>query len=315
LEKLDLNALDLDTPIGVFLTPKGTEYALKSPNQDQKHRRNVLEALLTKLETEMEDRFKLDEEDSEGSAESSDLRHSLDYGNNESLEHIVMLNTAVSSILKNAKSHPNLPNLKDNTLKSKVKSPEEAFELLKEGNKRFLSNQLENQKDINLMRKALLHGGQKPHSIIVTCSDSRVPPEMIFDQGLGDLFVIRLAGNVIDTYAKASILYAVNHLNAPLVLVMGHEKCGAVGAALASDDALINEPDEIKAMVSKIRNGFKLDIEYENQDARQVCACVQNVDHQCATLLNHSCLQDKIANKDLMIKGGYYDFTGAVTFF
>jgi carbonic anhydrase len=76
--------------------------------------------------------------------------------------------------------------------------------------------------------------GQRPFAVILTCSDSRLPPEVIFDQGLGDLFVARVAGNIVDAALLGSVEYAVGHLNTPLVVVIGHERCGAVEATLES---------------------------------------------------------------------------------
>ncbi|MCL6560150.1 MAG: carbonic anhydrase, partial [Firmicutes bacterium] len=85
--------------------------------------------------------------------------------------------------------------------------------------------------------------------VVLACSDSRVPPELLFDQGLGDLFVIRVAGNIVDPDVTGSVEYAVEHLHTPLVVVMGHEKCGAVAATVAGGEA----PGSIGALVAKIK--------------------------------------------------------------
>lgn len=107
----------------------------------------------------------------------------------------------------------------------------QALQKLIEGNKRFtLSKQ--SRPNQNKERRQELAKGQKPFAVIVGCSDSRVPPEIIFDQGLGDLFVIRVAGNIVDDVALGSIEYAVDHLGTQLIVVLGHSKCGAVTAAL-----------------------------------------------------------------------------------
>src|SRR3990167_319467 len=112
-------------------------------------------------------------------------------------------------------------------------APDQAMTFLRNGNKRFLSGKLRKdgqaKKDI-----ARLATGQKPHTIVLSCSDSRVPPEIIFDQKLGEIFVIRTAGEVLDPMAIASIEYALEHLGSNLILVMGHTQCGAVKAALAT---------------------------------------------------------------------------------
>jgi carbonic anhydrase len=100
---------------------------------------------------------------------------------------------------------------------------------LMEGNKRYVSSHLQHPDQSSERRFELKHG-QHPFAIILGCSDSRVPPEVIFDQGLGDLYVVRVAGNVLDQMIVASIEYAVLHLNVSLVMVMGHTQCGAVAA-------------------------------------------------------------------------------------
>jgi len=116
-------------------------------------------------------------------------------------------------------------------------STEEGWELLKKGNQRFASGDLISflthiAEEVNVETRHELIGGQHPFAIIVTCSDSRVSPELIFDQGLGELFVIRTAGNVIDTVVAASIEYAMQHLGSFLLVLMGHQSCGAVTAAV-----------------------------------------------------------------------------------
>ena len=106
-----------------------------------------------------------------------------------------------------------------------------AKQKLVEGNKRFVSSQMIHPNSSSQTRTELTKG-QHPFAVIVSCSDSRVPPEVVFDQGLGDLFVIRTAGEVVDDIAIASIEYAVEHLGTKLIVVMGHQKCGAVDAAI-----------------------------------------------------------------------------------
>ena len=105
------------------------------------------------------------------------------------------------------------------------------LERLLEGNKRFVSGKMA-AKDF-VARRSELVSGQKPFAIILTCSDSRVAPEYIFDVSLGDIFVVRTAGNIADSIALGSMEYAAEHLGSPLLLVLGHEKCGAVGATCA----------------------------------------------------------------------------------
>jgi len=108
-------------------------------------------------------------------------------------------------------------------------SAEDAWSILMEGNGRFVSGDLAD-KDFPERRAELL-SGQSPFVTVVTCSDSRVPPELIFDQGLGDIFVIRVAGNVMDPVVLGSVEYGVEHLHTPLLVILGHQSCGAVTAA------------------------------------------------------------------------------------
>jgi len=108
---------------------------------------------------------------------------------------------------------------------------EQALSQLLDGNRRYVELRRIHPNQSDDRRNSLL-GGQHPQAIILGCSDSRVPPEIIFDQGLGDLFVVRVAGNVIDDIVLASIEYAAEHLHTPLLMVLGHTNCGAVQAAM-----------------------------------------------------------------------------------
>ena len=102
--------------------------------------------------------------------------------------------------------------------------------------------------DESLSRRKELEGTQHPFAVILGCADSRVPPELLFDQGLGDLFVIRVAGNIVDDAILGSIEYAVEHLGTKLILVLGHEKCGAVTAAVEGGAAAGHLPALVEAI-------------------------------------------------------------------
>lgn len=110
---------------------------------------------------------------------------------------------------------------------------EETWHELLEGNHRFVEGRM-TQYRIRSKRESLA-SGQRPKAVIIGCSDSRVPPELVFDQSLGDLFVVRAAGNVVDAIALGSVEYAVEHLGTRLVLVLGHDRCGAVQAACSGN--------------------------------------------------------------------------------
>ncbi len=111
--------------------------------------------------------------------------------------------------------------------------PAEPLGRLKYGNEMFAKGKLLPPAVDEMTRYKLATEGQKPVAVVVSCSDARVPPEIIFNQGLGDLFVVRTAGNVVDEVGLASIEYAVEHLKVPLIVVLGHTQCGAVKAAIA----------------------------------------------------------------------------------
>ena len=138
-------------------------------------------------------------------------------------------------------------------------SPKDALEKLKEGNKKYISS-IYNTSDISQLKRAdALNNGQAPYAIIITCSDSRVIPENIFMTGIGGLFVIRIAGNVIDEHQLGSIEYAASHLGAPLIVVMGHTHCGAVDAAINHDpEGYIKFiTDKIKVAIGDERDPYK----------------------------------------------------------
>ena len=125
---------------------------------------------------------------------------------------------------------------------------QKALELLKEGNDRFVSNALVT-KDHYEEERQRLNNGQHPFAVVLCCSDSRVVPEILFDQQLGDLFVIRNAGNVVDDDVFGSIEYAVEHLESPLVVVLGHSNCGAVTATCQGGEL----PGHIVDIAKRIR--------------------------------------------------------------
>jgi len=118
-----------------------------------------------------------------------------------------------------------------------MRNASKALDDLLEGNARYLASEPLHPNQTPRRREDLVPG-QNPRAAILGCSDSRVPPELIFDQGLGDLFVIRVAGNVVAGTVLGSIEYAVAHLHVPLIMVLGHSHCGAVGAALSDVEAM-----------------------------------------------------------------------------
>jgi len=112
---------------------------------------------------------------------------------------------------------------------------QEVLKRLKDGNKRYVADKMKRELQ-DSARRAELVAGQEPFAIILSCSDSRVVPELAFDTGLGELFIVRVAGNIANTDAIASIEYAVHHLHARTIVVLGHQSCGAVKAAIGGGD-------------------------------------------------------------------------------
>lgn len=131
---------------------------------------------------------------------------------------------------------------------------DESLQKLMDGNKRYVDGKLAGKDLSDTKRKELLKG-QKPFAIVVACSDSRVPPELLFDQGLGDIFVIRVAGNVVDPIALGSIEYGAEHLHSPLLVILGHSNCGAVKATLETKG---KAEGNIGAIVNKIQPAVKV---------------------------------------------------------
>ncbi len=127
-------------------------------------------------------------------------------------------------------------------------SGKEAHKMLFEGNKRYVSAKA-THKNQDSTRRMDVAAGQHPFAVVICCSDSRVPPEIIFDQGIGDLFVIRLAGNIVDDAALGSIEYAIEHLGTRYIMVLGHESCGAVKATVQGGEA----PGHIGCIVKAIK--------------------------------------------------------------
>jgi len=170
-----------------------------------------------------------------------------------------------------------------------------ALEKLKEGNQRYLSATANTGDISQQIRQKTCDEGQTPYAIIVTCSDSRVIPESIFMAGIGELFVIRVAGNVMDNHQLGSVEYAAGHLGTKLVVVLGHEHCGAVGAAMGSEPhgyvkyitdeirkAISEEKDENRACCLNVQRSVslikdKLDITDDNKDGVKVCGAFYHI--------------------------------------
>ena len=181
--------------------------------------------------------------------------------------------------------------------------PAEALQSLKDGNRRFVTDHLE--KSAGKERLIELVNEQKPIAAVIACADSRVSPELIFNKGLGELFVLRVAGNVVEDAhgIVGSAEYAVRHLNVPLVVVIGHENCGAVKASLKGHP----EPGNLGKLLKLVEVGNNLNI---------AGAVRHNVIFQSDQLLLESeILLDSVVSGRIMIVPAIYSLnTGEVTF-
>ena len=194
-------------------------------------------------------------------------------------------------------------------------TPDEALKLLEEGNQAFLDGKLPDP-DLSAERRLELAKGQAPFVAYVTCSDSRVPPELLFGRGLGELFIIRNAGNTLDTVAKGSVEYAVGPLRVPLVVVMGHESCGAVKAAMQVVEENATFPGVIGQMIEPIIPAV-LEARGAEGDATEN-AVKQNVRRQVKGLREASdpLMLEPQSDGRLKVVGAYYNLeSGAVDFF
>ena len=216
-------------------------------------------------------------------------------------------------------------------------SAAEAISRLKEGNSRFIAGNMQHPHETSderayiakhsyenpgvisfgmtseqaAKRRAELTNSQHPFAIILSCSDSRVPPEMVFDEGLGDLFIVRVAGNVLNDEGLGSIEFAVDALAARLILLLGHQSCGAVDAAIKTVAAKGKAPGHIQSLVTAIKP--VVDSTPKGDLDTMIKA---NVKHVVDALRSSTpILKARVDSGDVQVVGGYYTLdTGAVTF-
>jgi len=178
-------------------------------------------------------------------------------------------------------------------------TPDHALEMLKEGNQRYIENRLIHPNRSEERRKEVKKD-QRPFAAILACSDSRVAPEIVFDQGLGDLFTVRVAGNVLGAIELESIEYAALYLHSNLIVVMGHENCGAVKAVLDGNSYAI------ETIASYIQPAIDLS---KKQKGNQLKNAIQdNVQNVVNELKSHPIFLKLIKEKKIDVVGAYYDF-------
>jgi carbonic anhydrase len=196
----------------------------------------------------------------------------------------------------------------------------EALRRLQQGNARFVSGGTERDPEHYPTRREQLATGQEPFAIIVGCADSRVPVEIVFDQGLGDLFVVRVAGNVVSTTQLASIEFAAEQLGARLVVVLGHTDCGAMAAAFAAvQGGSVPESDNLRMLVAKIRPAAARATEDgQGCDTAELVDRVgrENVRQSVDTVLDESAVLRRLADEDgLVVVGAEYSLRSGVVEF
>ncbi|WP_445115205.1 carbonic anhydrase [Acinetobacter sp. WZC-1] len=200
-------------------------------------------------------------------------------------------------------------------------SAEEALDRLKQGNQRFVNGETYHPKLLTHQQRAEMAGKQSPFAIILGCSDSRVPAEMVFDQGLGDLFVIRVAGNIVAPSQVGSVEFAAESFSCPVVVVLGHSHCGAIHSTIE----MLRNPDRppspnLMSIVNRVRPSVEIlmqtelkdDLEKLSQHAvrSNVFASVNQLRHGSAVLEN------LIVQGRFTVVGAEYSLeTGEVTFY
>lgn len=203
-------------------------------------------------------------------------------------------------------------------------SSTEAFDALtrlREGNRRFIANVRGIEALLSQHRRAELADRHKPFAIVLGCSDSRAPAEIVFDQGLGDLFVIRVAGNIVAPSQIASVEFAAQRFGIPLVVLMGHTRCGAIEATL---EAISRPEDEslhpLRSIVDRVRPAIEpltfTDLARQPDELRR--QCVRANVRSAANHLRHGspAIEELVLEQRLMVVGAVYDLeSGLVDFF
>ncbi|ANF81324.1 carbonic anhydrase [Acinetobacter sp. NCu2D-2] len=198
---------------------------------------------------------------------------------------------------------------------------QEALERLKQGNQRFVNGQMAHVKMLSHQERAEMAESQEPFAIVLGCSDSRVPAEMVFDQGLGDLFVIRVAGNIVAPSQVGSVEFAAESFGCPVVIVLGHTHCGAIKSTINALTNPTTPPSaNLMSIVNRVRPSVEILLQTELKDdlkklsqhavRSNVFASVNQLRHGSAVL------ESLISKGQLKVVGAEYSLeTGEVTFY
>jgi carbonic anhydrase len=204
--------------------------------------------------------------------------------------------------------------LAGHTIATGSEKPGAAMERLRTGNARFVANAAE-PLPVDAERRQAQTKGQSPFAIVLSCADSRVPPEIIFNVGLGELFVVRSAGEVTDKAVLASMEYAAEHLHSPLLVVMGHESCGAVKAATETKPGAASMGPNLDYLVTSIQPAFgRMRTPADQEHIRE--ATLANVEQVVNDILEQSSIIRHLQHEGtLQLVGAYYELsTGRVRF-
>jgi carbonic anhydrase len=196
---------------------------------------------------------------------------------------------------------------------------QDALKRLRDGNDRFVSRNQRLRSSADNRRLAELVDSQHPFAIILCCSDSRVPPEIIFDQGLGYLFVVRVAGNIADSTQIGSIEFAAEQFGTSLIVVLGHSNCGAVQATYDQmEDQTIDASEDFMVIVEHIKTGFESQISNENSDDREwlIRRAIQaNIETSVARIRRSRIIQELEKSAKLIVIGAEYSLESGVVEF
>lgn len=187
-------------------------------------------------------------------------------------------------------------------------SPDEALRRLMEGNQRFLNGTTRWERE-TAAALATLADGQQPYATILGCSDSRVPPELVFDTGLGELFVVRVAGNVFSGEVAGTLQYAGVHLGTPLIVVLGHSGCGAVEAALEARRAGAAHESGIRLLVESLLPALEDVDPLLPLDAQMLMAVEHNVRWTLRRIAETEQGRQRLRDGRLKLVGGLYEIT------
>lgn len=194
--------------------------------------------------------------------------------------------------------------------------PAEVLANLQRGNARFWTGKASRPERSAFQRRAMIMQ-QFPVTAVLGCSDSRVPVELVFDQGLGDMFVVRVAGNFLDTITTASLQYAVFHLQVKVLMVLGHEGCGAVKAAGLPREQIAKQPGDLARVLGTIKAGLDEDRLQHVHDARAFDreAAITNVRLQVARLSRNAAIMQKVREQKLILVGCFYEISSGIVDF